>query len=71
MSSNKVYSAEVKTRHTTKTYIGMSGRPFIERWKEHRGNFRHAHQKGTKLSKFIHEQKELGEKIKLKIDCTG
>ena len=43
----------------------MSGRPFIERWKEHRGNIRHKHQAGTKLSKFVWNQKEFGEDIKI------
>ena len=42
----------------------MTGRPFIGRWKEHRGNFRHKHQKGTKLSKYAWNQKEFGENIK-------
>ena len=65
LTSNVVYSAEVKTRRMTKSYIGMTGRTFIERWKEHRGNIRHQHQKGTKLSKFIWEQKESGESIKI------
>ena len=36
MTSNVVYSAEIKSRYSTKSYIGMIGRPFIERWKEHR-----------------------------------
>lgn len=43
----------------------MTGRPFIERYKEHRGNIRHKHQKGTKLSKFIWKQKEFGKDIKI------
>ena len=53
VTSNVVYSAEVKTKYSTKTYIGMTGCPFIDRWKEHRGNLRHKHQNGTKLSKYI------------------
>ena len=64
-SDNVVYSAEVKTKYTTKTYIGMSGRPFIDRWKEHRGNIRHKNQAGTKLSKYVWKQKEFGENIKI------
>ena len=44
----------------------MTYRSFIERWKEPRGNIRHPHQKGTKLSKFIHNQNTLfGENIQL------
>ena len=67
MFDNVVYSAEVKTKHTTKTYIGMSGRPFIVRWKEHRGNIRHPHQNGTKLSKYVLKQNsDFGEKIGIK-----
>ena len=62
-TNNVVYSAEIKSRYTTKTYIGMTGRPFIDRFKEHRGNTKHKHQKGTKLSKFIWTQRELGENI--------
>ena len=65
MTNNVVYSAEVKTNYTTKSYIGMTGRPFIERYKEHRGNMRHKHQKGTKLSNFIWKQKEFGQNIKI------
>ena len=63
MTDNVVYEAQVKTRYTTKSYIGMTGRPFFERWKEHRGNLKHKHQKGTKLSNFIWKQKESGEHI--------
>ena len=63
---NVVYEAKGKSRYTTKSYIGMSGRPFIVRWKEHRGNIRHPHQKGTKLSKYIHSQNDLGENIGMK-----
>ena len=63
MISNVVYEAQVKTKYATKSYIGMTGRPFIERWKEHRGNLRHMHQKGTKLSQYIWKQKEFGENI--------
>ena len=63
MTDNVVYEAQVKTRYTTKSYIGMTGRPFIERWKEHRGNLKHKHQQGTKLSNFIWKQKESGEHI--------
>ena len=66
MTDNVVYCAEVTTRYNTKSYIGMSGRPFIKRWKEHRGNIRHPHQKGTKLSKYVHKQKEFGENINIK-----
>ena len=43
----------------------MTSRPFIERWKEHRGNVRYQHQKGTKLSKFIWRQKDFGENINM------
>ena len=43
----------------------MTGRTFIERWKEHRGNLRHRNQKGTKLSNFIWKQKDLVENIKI------
>ena len=64
MTSKVVYCAEVISKHTRKSYIGMTGRPFIGRWKEHRGNFRHKHQKGTKLSKYAWNQKEFGENIK-------
>ena len=60
---NVVYEAKVKSRNATKTYIGMTSRPFIERWKEHRGNIRHKHQNGTKLSKFVWKQKDFGEQI--------
>ena len=41
---NVVYEAKVKTSYNTKSYIGMNGCSFIERWKEHRGNMRHKHQ---------------------------
>ena len=41
----------------------MIGRPFIERWKEHRGNLRHRHQKGTKLSNYIWNKREMGENV--------
>ena len=44
----------------------MSGRTFIERYKEHRGNCRHKHQKGTKLSKFVHSVKDSGENVNFK-----
>ena len=66
VTRNVVYSAEVKTRYSTKRYIGMTGCPFIERWKEHRGNLRHKHQNGTKLSKYIWRQKDFGENISMK-----
>ena len=66
VTSNVVYSAEVKTKYSTKTYIGMTGCPFIDRWKEHRGNLRHKHQNGTKLSKYIWRQKDFGENITMK-----
>ena len=66
-TDNVVYSAEVKTRHNSKTYIGMSGRSFITRWKEHRGNLRHPHQNGTKLSKYVLTQNDnFGENIQIK-----
>ena len=65
MRSNIVYEAKVKTRYTTKSYIGMTGRNFISRWKEHRGNIRHKHQKGTKLSNYIWKQKNFGENIQI------
>ena len=64
MSRNIVYEAKVKTRCETKSYIGMNGRTFISRWKEHRGNFRHKNQKGTKLSNYIWKLKDFGENIK-------
>ena len=70
MTSNVVYCAEIQTKHIKKSYISMTGRPFIDRWKEHRGNFRHKHQKGTKLSKFMWEQKEFGENIKFESSGT-
>ena len=42
----------------------MTARTFIERWKEHRGNIRHKHQQGTKLSHYVWKQNtEFGEKI--------
>ena len=42
----------------------MSYRPFIKRWKEHRGNVRHPNQKGTKLSYYVHKMnKDFGKKI--------
>ena len=41
----------------------MTGRTFIQRWKEHRGNIRHKHQNGTKLSKFIWSERDLGHQI--------
>ena len=66
MYDNVVYEATVKTRYATKSYIGMTGRPFIERWKEHRGNVKHRHQKGTKLSKYVWHQKDFGENIEMK-----
>ena len=66
MTSNVVYKAEVKRKFGTKSYIGMSARPFITRWKEHRGNFRHKHQKGTKLPNHVHQQIDQGEIIELK-----
>ena len=65
MTNNVVYEAKVKTRYATKSYIGMTGRNFIDRWKEHRGNLRHKHQKGTKLSNYIWKQKEYGENIQI------
>ena len=37
---------------------------FIDRWKEHRGNFKYKHQKGTKLSSFAWKQVDFGENIK-------
>ena len=43
----------------------MSSRPFIKRWKEHRGNIKYKHQKGTKLSSFIWKQKEFGKNIEI------
>ena len=52
------------TNNTKKSYIGMTGRMFIDRWKEHRGNLRHKHQKGTKLSNYVWKQKEFGINIK-------
>ena len=64
MVSNVVYQAEIKSRYNTKLYIGMTSRPFITRWKEHRGNLRHQHQKGTKLSNYVWKQKENGTNIK-------
>ena len=62
---NVVYEASVQTKHISKSYIGMTSRPFIERWKEHRGNLKHEHQKGTKLSSFVWNQKVFGENIKM------
>ena len=44
----------------------MSKRQFIDRWKEHRGNIKYEHQKGTKLSSFIWKQRSLGETIRFK-----
>ena len=52
-SGNVVYQAKVNSKFAVKSYIGMTARPFIERWKEHRGNIRHKHQQGTKLSNFV------------------
>ena len=65
MTDNVVYEAKVETRHATKSYIGMTGRKFIDRWKEHRGNLRHKHQKGTKLSNYVWKQKEFGENTQI------
>ena len=62
-TENVVYEAQVKVKNTFKSYIGMTSRPFIERWKEHKGNVKYPHQKGTKLSGYIHKPKEFGEKI--------
>ena len=64
-TDNVVYEALVKTTHVSKSYIGMTSRTFIERWKEHKGNIKHRHQKGTKLSSFIWKQKDFGEKIEM------
>ena len=64
MTSNVVYEAKIKTKHNTKSYIGMTGRNFIDRYKEHRGNCKHEHQKGTKLSNYVKRQKLFGEHIK-------
>ena len=66
MISNVVYEAEIKTQHSTKSYIGMTGCTFITRWKEHRGNLRYKHQKGTKLSNFVWKQKDFGKNIEMK-----
>ena len=44
----------------------MSSRPFIVRWKEHRGNIKHPNQKGTKLSKHVLKlNNEYGENIEI------
>ena len=64
-TENVVYEAQVKTSRISKSYIGMTSRSFIERWKEHRGNIKYKHQKGTKLSSFIWNQKEFGESINI------
>ena len=64
-TENVVYEAQVKVKNTIKSYIGMTSRPFIERWKEHRGNIRYKHQKGTKLSSFVWNQKKFGENIEI------
>ena len=65
-TNNVVYQADIKTKSTTKSYIGMTARTFIERWKEHRGNIRHKHQQGTKLSHYVWKQNtEFGEKISM------
>ena len=61
---NVVYETTVKTSYCNKSYIGMTSRTFIDRWKEHRGNVRHKHQKGTKLSSFVWKQMDFGEHIK-------
>ena len=42
----------------------MTSRPFIERFKEHKGNVKHKHQKGTKLSSYVWKQKDFGIDIK-------
>ena len=60
-----VYEATVKTNYSSKSYIGMTSRPFIDKWKEHRGNIRHKHQKGTKLSSFVWKQVDFGAEIKI------
>ena len=61
---NVVYEAKIKTKQSVKSYIGMTSRQFIDRWKEHRGNFKYKHQKGTKLSSFAWKQVDFGENIK-------
>ena len=65
MYDNVVYEATVKTKHSVKSYIGMTSHPFIDRWKEHRGNMKHKNQKGTKLSSFVWKQMDFGENIKI------
>ena len=45
-------------KSSVKSYIGMTSRPFIERFKEHKGNIKHKHQKGTKLSSYVWKQKD-------------
>ena len=64
-TDNVVYEATVKTKHVVKSYIGMTSRPFIDRWKEHRGNIKHENQKGTKLSTFVRKQIKFGVNIKI------
>ena len=52
------------SRNVPRIYTGMTGRQLIKRIKEHKGNFKHKHQKGTKLSSYAHKQSEYGEDIK-------
>ena len=61
---NVIYEAKLMSRNGPKIYTGMTGRQLITRIKEHKGNFKHSHQKGTKLSSYAHKQLEFGEDIK-------
>ena len=64
-----VYKASVteKTSGTTETYTGLTGREFLDRWKEHEKDFENPkNRKSTMLSSHIWELKDRGLDFTLK-----
>ena len=60
---NTVYEAEIsyKTNHECKKYLGASGTPFKERFRNHTKDFKHKkYEKCTELAKHIWTLKSLG-----------
>ena len=69
LATNIVYKAQITFSgdERTKEYIGMTAKPFKERYKNHKNSFKHErYERETELSKYVWKLKKNGKKYNIK-----
>ena len=68
LTPDVIYQATVRRVDNghTENYIGLSGGPFKERYRVHKGNIRNRNEDGTKLSNYIWDLKSQNLEYELK-----